>query len=236
MTLEVLILFHILLLTYWLGADLGVFYSSRYVIKPDLEPGSRATALKIMAWLDMAPRYSLVLFLPSGVSLMAASEYSDVTVFDRQINLVGWPLILTWAFALFWLYLVWADHHYSGQPRGQQAKTVDLYIRLALIVGLLAAGLYTVIATDPFGVTTNPKWLGAKVALYAVAMLFGVAIRFRLKPFGPSFMALMTTGSTPEVEDGIGGAIQRSVPFVLGIWVLVFVIAALGVIKPGAFG
>jgi hypothetical protein len=69
------LLLHLLLFTYWLGADLGVFYSSRYVLRSDLPPASRAVALKIMAWLDVAPRLCLVLFLPSGVTLMALADY-----------------------------------------------------------------------------------------------------------------------------------------------------------------
>jgi hypothetical protein len=148
--------------------------------------------------------------------------------------LVGWPLLLVWAFSLGWLYLVWADHQYAGTARGQRVKTLDLYIRFALIVGLIGTGVYTMVVDEPFGVATNPKWLGAKVALYGVAMLCGVLIRFRLKPFGPAFVALMKTGTAPDVEAGIGGALRRAEPFVFGIWALVLIIAALGVLKPGA--
>lgn len=224
--LEVLIVLHLLLMAYWLGADLGVFYSSRYVLKPELAVESRVTALKIMAWIDMVPRVCLVLFLPSGVSLMAASSYGD--------RFAGWPVAAVWALSLAWLGLVLADHHYAGTPRGARIKTVDLVIRFGLIVTLLTVGLYTMVASDPFGVTTNPKWLGAKVALYALAMLCGVFIRFRLRPFGPAFGALVTTGSTEPVERDLRRSIHGAVPFVLTIWVLIVVIAVLGVAKPGA--
>ncbi len=224
--LDGLILLHLVLMAYWLGADLGVFYSSRYVLKPELGVEARVTALKIMAWVDMVPRICLVLFLPSGVSLMAASEYGD--------QFVGLPIIAVWAFALFWLGLVLADHHYTGTPTGARIKNLDLLIRFGLIVTLLVVGLYTIFATDPFGVTTNPKWLGAKVALYAVAILCGVLIRFRLRPFGPAFGALVTTGPTDDVNGILKRSIGSAVPFVITIWVLIIVIAALGVAKPGA--
>ena len=58
-------------------------------------------------------------------------------------------------------------------------------------------------------------------------------IRVALRPFGPAFGALMTTGSTPEVEAGIGGAMKRAVPWVYSIWVLVLIASFLGVFKPG---
>jgi hypothetical protein len=224
--LELLILLHLLLLTYWLGADLGVFYSSRYVLKTELGTQARMTSLKIMVWLDMAPRICLVLFLPSGVSLMAASSYGE--------QFRWWPLVAIWVFSLAWLGLVLADHHYAGTPTGARIKNLDLLVRFGVMAGVIGAGLYTLLVDEPFGVTTNPKWLGAKVALYGCAIACGVLIRFKLKPFGPALGQLATTGSTPEVERDLQRSIKGSVPFVLGIWVLVIAIAALGVIKPGA--
>jgi hypothetical protein len=223
--LELLILLHLVLMAYWLGADLGVFYSSRYVLKPELAVESRVTALKIMAWVDMVPRICLVLFLPSGVSLMAASSYGE--------RFAGLPVIAVWVFGLAWLALVLADHHYTGTPLGARIKNIDLLIRFGLIVTLLTVGLYTIFATEPFGVTTNPKWLGGKVALYALAMLCGVLIRFRLRPFGPAFTTLVTTGTSRSVEGDLRRSVQGAVPYVLTIWVLILVIAYLGVAKPG---
>ena len=81
---------------------------------------------------------------------------------------------------------------------------------------------------------TNPRWLGAKVGAYGLCILMGVLIRRELKPFGPAFGKLMTTGSTPDVEKAIVGSIRRCEPYVYAIWGLVFLAAALGVVKPGS--
>ena len=224
---DLAILLHLLLLTYWLGADLGVFYSSRYVLRPDLSPESRATALKIMSWLDVTPRLCLVLFLPSGVSLMAFDDYG------RDI-FAGWPLVLVWVAGLAWLGLVLADHVMHDSPLHSLVRRVDLGVRFAVVIGLLGSAVYTLVATEPFGVETNPKWLGGKVALYALAIACGIAIRFRLRPFGPAFGALMTSGSTPAVERDLRASIVGSQPFVAGIWLCVLGSAVLGVVKPGA--
>jgi hypothetical protein len=231
--ISLLILVHLLLLTFWLGADLGTFYSSRYVARPDLTPQQRLIALKIMAFVDMGPRICLILFLPSGLALIAADPLGD-SVEVAGISLRGWPLVLAGLFSLVWLGLVLADHHYGSNPMGALARKLDTVVRIGVIAGTIGFGLYALIVTDPFGVTTNPRWLGAKVALYGCAISCGLAIRWFLRPFPAGLTALMTTGSTPEVEDAVGGAIRRSAPFVAAIWILVIVIAFLGVAKPGA--
>lgn len=81
---------------------------------------------------------------------------------------------------------------------------------------------------------TNPKWLGYKVGLYALAVGCGIAIRFRLRPFTPAFARLMATGSTPQIERDLRDAIVGSQPFVAAIWPCVVGAALLGLPKPGA--
>ena len=86
------ILLHIVLFVFWLGGDLGVFYSSRFVLKPDLTPAARATALKIMGGLDLGPKICLVLFLPSGLTLMALDPHGARA---RSVStLVRWRIVV----------------------------------------------------------------------------------------------------------------------------------------------
>ena len=49
---DFLAIFHLLLFVYWLGGDLGVFYSSGMVVDPELSNSARVTAAKIMVNLD----------------------------------------------------------------------------------------------------------------------------------------------------------------------------------------
>jgi hypothetical protein len=221
------LLLHLLLLTYWLGADLGVFYSSRYVLKTELGTEARMTALKIMAWLDVAPRLCLVLFLPSGVTLMALDDYG------RDLFL-GWPLALAWLGSAVWFGLVLADHLMHASSLQGMVKRLDLAVRSAVVVGLLGAAAYTVVVDEPFGVTTDPRWLGVKVGMYALAIACGIGIRRQLRPFAPALGALATTGSTPEVERDLRRSIVGSQPYVALIWVCVVGAALLGIAKPGA--
>lgn len=220
------ILLHILLLTYWLGGDLGVFYASRYVTNPDVSPAGRAIAMKIMHMVDLAPRVCLILMLPSGVTLMAATDLG------RDI-FYGWPLALVWVAALIWLGIMLVDFFKRADRYADLVHKADWIVRIGLVIGLLGTSVYTLIVDEPFGVTTNPKWLAGKVAAYAICIFGGIMIRVSLRPFGPAFGKLMSEGSSPEVEKGISGAMSRAVPYVFLIWAMVLVATFLGVVKPG---
>lgn len=221
------ILLHILLFVYWLGGDLGVYYSSRFIIKPELSPETRAIAAKIMVGCDMAPRVSLILFGASGVTLMYYGPLGD------EFFLPGWGLVLIWVGTLAWLTASLLEAR-GGSARTHLYHQADLVVRHLLSAVLVAVALYTLIASEPFGVDTNPKWLGGKLLAYGLCIFCGIMIRRALRPFGPAFGTLMTSGSSPEVEQGIVGSIRRSEPWVYGIWAMVLLAAVLGVIKPGS--
>jgi hypothetical protein len=224
------ILLHLVLFVFWLGGDLGVFYSSRFVLRPDLTPAARATALSVMSGLDLGPKICLVLFLPSGVTLMAlephGAELFGVPVFGR------WQVVLVWLLALGWLAATIADHRTHG--RFPWVRRADWAVRIGLIAALAALSAYTLLADRPFGVTTDPRWLGGKVALYTAAIACGLGIRLTLRPFGPAFGALIGGGSTPEVERALKRSVDGCLPYVFGIWAAVLSAGALGILKPGA--
>lgn len=219
---------HIVLFAYWLGGDVGVYYASRYILKSDLGPEARAVSTKIMHGVDIAPRVSLVLFLPSGITLMALGPLGD------EFFVQGWLLALVWVCGLAWLAVSLIDYRGGDTPLARLSQKADLLVRYALSAGLVGVAAYTMVVAEPFGVDTNPKWLGAKVAAYGLCIFCGVMIRRQLAPFGPAFGRLVTSGSTPEVERAILGSIRRCEPWVYGIWTLVLVAALLGVVKPGS--
>jgi hypothetical protein len=223
----VAIILHILLFVYWLGGDLGVYYSSRFIIKPELQPETRAVAAKIMVGCDMAPRFSLILFGASGLTLMYYGPLGE------EFFLTGWMLALAWVGTLAWAAVSLAEAR-NGSRHTHLWHTADLWVRYLLSAVLVGFAIYTIVVSEPFGVDTNPKWLGAKLLAYGLCIFSGVMIRRALKPFGPAFGKLMTTGSTPEVEQGIVGSIRRSEPWVYCIWFMVLAAAVLGVIKPGS--
>lgn len=216
---SLLLLAHLVLFAYWLGGDVGVFYSSYRVCDPALGKEARLTALRIMMWIDMIPRYCLVLILPVGLSIAA---------------LLGWwtaPagfVTGAWIAALGWLWLVWAVHHWQGKPLSDTLRRVDLAVRIAVIVGLLYVGVSGLAGTGP----VNQPWLAAKLVLFAALVFCGLMIRVMIGPFGPVFGRIVQGGSTPELEAKLAATMNRARPFVVAIWIGLVAAAYLGAVKP----
>ena len=55
-----LLLLHTLLLVYWLGLDLGIFYLGACLGKRELPAFTRTTLCQILITLDMVPRFCLI--------------------------------------------------------------------------------------------------------------------------------------------------------------------------------
>jgi hypothetical protein len=223
----ILILIHILLLTFWLGGDLGTYYSSKQVARKDLSVDARRISLKIMAFCDMGPRLCMPLFLASGTLLIVADPLGE------DLKWAAIPVVL---FVAGWVGLVLIEHNVVGdKPIKRISLKLDYAVRIAVIIGCFAAGLLTIFAAESvFGVTTNPGWLGLKVLLYGATVLCGVLIRLSLKPFPEGFKSLILDGSSEAAEKAIGGSMARATPYVYVIWTLVITIAWLGIAKPGA--
>ena len=98
-------LIHLLTFVYWVGADLGVFYSARVVCNPSYQLKTRITILSILSWIDMIPRYMLILTFPVGFILL-----SFISVDATNYFLIIFFSIL----ALLWIVIVTFIHIYGG--------------------------------------------------------------------------------------------------------------------------
>ncbi len=210
---------HLLCFVYWLGADIGVFYSSRYVCDPTLGREARATAARIMGWIDMIPRYSLVLILPLGLTLAVQGGWWQAP---------EWTVPAAFLLALLWLALVLSVTRLAGTPRGAILKRIDYAIRVAVIVVFAGAGTAGLAGAGPI----DQPWLAAKALLFGLAVASGLAIRILAAPFGPAFARIQAEGSTPALERDLSAAMGRAKPMVVVIWVLLVAAAWLGLAKP----
>lgn len=214
--IALLSLLHVLGLAYWLGADLGVFYSSYVLCDERKSPEVRVSAAKILFALDQAPRISMTLMLPLGVHLAAAMGY---------ISAPGWLIPAVWLLALGWLSMVLVLH-FLGHSRDLRLLTVfDFWFRVAMVAVL--AGI-TVMSISGQLVAVS-SWAGWKLGIFGVLVACGLMVRIKLKPFGPAFGRLATGTGDAADNAAISASMAGSRPFVLIIWAGLLVNSALGV-------
>jgi len=212
-------LLHILVFVYWLGGDLGAFYTSHFLTRQGVPIDRRLMAAKIVGDVDMAPRTALILSLPTGLLLAESKAW---------LNL-GWPIVIVIAIAsLAWLGLAWKLHLDHDRPPGWM-KGTDTALRYVLILALL--GFSAAALIDQIQL---PLFIALKCIALAGCVALGLYIRVVLKPLAPALMGL--NGPDPTTaEDSLARTLRAARPLVTGIWALLIAAATLGLWTPTSF-
>ena len=206
---------HVIGFAYWLGADLGVFYSSYFVANDKLSPDVRINTAKILFALDQAPRICMTLMLPIGLHLGWRYGF---------LNFSNLTMTLIWLLSLAWLTMV-VVLHLSADSAGKRILTrVDFWFRVAVAGGLLTAGGYSLVADT----TALPYWFAWKVVIFGALVGCGLAVRIRLKNFGPAFAELLGGQPSAAANRTIAASFSGTRPFVVAIWIGLLLSAALG--------
>jgi len=217
--LDLFILLHILLFVYWLGGDVGVFYSSKFVLKPELSNESRLVAAKIMLNLDLIPRICMTLMLTVGGVLAELYGVKHPT----------WQMVGIWLLAPFWLSMVLLIHFREGTPLARTLTRIDYWFRWFLILGILVSVSYS----WSIGRFVDAPWLAFKILIFAVLVFCGLMIRIYLPPY---ITGLHKMGSGQNMSDADNAAMISSMskarPWVLVIWAGLVMEATLGIVKP----
>jgi len=196
---------HVLCLVYWLGADLGVYYSSFFVADIKRSPEIRVIAAKILFTLDLAPRICMTLMLPTGIHLAYAMG---------RLKVPEAFIIASWIICLAWLSMVLFLHFASRQRDLRILTRFDFGFRVSLITALIAFAAYTLYS--PEKILTS--WLAYKLIVFALLILCGLMIRVKLWIFAPAFKQLAggTHSETESLE--VGRSLNATRPFVYLIW------------------
>jgi hypothetical protein len=217
-----LLFLHILLFVYWLGGDVGVFYSSTFVTDTSLSREARLTAFKIFINLDMLPRYCLALMLTVGGALAHYIGYEHPQ----------WQLTAIIALGPLWVWVVHTIHAKEGTEFGRTLATWDRRFRVFMIVAIVASVAYHWVT----GPLRPYPWLAAKLLIFAALIFCGFMIRRNIPPFIEGFRTLAASGATPESDRKMTEGMAACRPYVLLIWAGVAISARLGVLKPGQGG
>ncbi|MBT0671398.1 hypothetical protein HT136_23795 [Novosphingobium profundi] len=212
-----LTLLHVLIPIYWLGGDLGAFYSARFLIDPKRSVPERMMALTILNNIDMAPRTTLILAFPTGFTLAVAKGW---------LALPSIAIVAAWVAGLVWLALAWTVHLKHG-PAGKTYKQVDIAIRYVVLAGLLASGIAGLL-----GALSLPLFIALKLLILAFCISIGLLVRRQLVPLFPAIIALKQNGATPEGDRIIKEVIGITTPTVMTLWVAVLIASFLGLATP----
>ncbi|WP_394972662.1 hypothetical protein [uncultured Croceitalea sp.] len=208
-------LFHILLFVFWLGTDMGTFYSSKFVINPKLSAPQRATALQILLGCDLGPRIAMPLITPTGIHM--AFMIGLVKISDLG-------LMALWGFSLLWLTLVLALHFSKNETQKKKLKAIDYWSRIVIVIAIGSFAIYSLM---------NPTiilapYLNYKLLIVCALILFGLGIRYHLSRFTPAFINLMQSKDIDNANAIMTKRMGNCMPYVYGIWIGTTLNAALG--------
>ncbi len=210
---------HILLLVYWLGADLGVFVLAKAAKRSELSFAERAFALKMAVAIDVTPRLCFAVMFPVGLHVTQSGGFAVVP---------SWAFGVAWAISLGWIALLISIGRNEGKPLGEQLNRLHLILQGALLLVVGWIGIQALLGHGPL----PGGWYAAKIVLFALIFAMGIGIDFAFRPIMPAFMRLAAEGSKPDIEATIGRSVDGAIRYVLGLYGLLLVIAFLGVTKP----
>ena len=211
---------HLQLFCYWLGGDMGVFYSSGMVINPKIPREGRRIAAKIMINLDLVPRICMSLMLTVGGIL---SEF-------KGLEHPAWQMAAIVLLGPFWLSMVLLIHFREGTPLAKTVTRVDFWFRWLVIASVVASVGYSFST----GRLAPAPWIGYKLLLFAAMVFCGLMIRVYIGGYAAGIHALAKGEPTDAQNVAMAESLGRCRPFVYGIWIGLVLEAALGVIEPGS--
>ncbi|MFK7885433.1 MAG: hypothetical protein AB8G16_01100 [Gammaproteobacteria bacterium] len=211
-----MVLFHIMLLVFWLGTDVGVFLAAKMSERSDLSVETRGTVMQLGMVLDRLPRTGVILILPSGFTLL-----------DR-LGLVSLPtalLALIWVAAAAWAIVMWSGFLKPHSAVEALSHKINFFVHV-LLVAVLAYVLFVLWGT------ALPVWAWAKILCVACVLVCGIALDVTFKPAVIAFTDIMTNGANEERDERYRIAIRPVYRWVLGIYFFVILAAYFGVVKP----
>lgn len=219
-TYDILIYVHTILFVYWLGGDLGVYMSAKYVADRNLSLDERFRFMHVLMQCDMGPRTALIGLLPVGFQIAWDLELSPIG---------GVYLAAVWVVCLLWLGANWWMFFNEQHPMTAKLRGIDMYIRYAVIAIMGAMGLVSFVNDSPMA----ENWLAAKIFLFAGAVSLGVYLRGEINNWIIGFGMVRAGGEEADKgNDIISAALGRSKVAALSLWFLVALIAFIGKVKP----
>lgn len=214
-----LLVAHIVVLGYWLGTELVINSTYRYVAHgAEIPFRERSRLMEHVMNDDQHVRYALVLQASLGTAIAALYGYvPGGTALAIAAGVAG----------AMWLAFVELVHRLRREESGRKLAAVDRASRYGLMALLLAvaSGLLG-------GAWPMPEWLRWKLALFAGAMLCGVGIRFALIEHFRTWAIMEKEGPSAETNAVVRKTYVRGTSVLVLLWVFISTITILSLSKP----
>jgi hypothetical protein len=216
----VLVFIHIVLFVYWLGGDLGVYVTSKFVADRKLSMEERFRFMHALLVCDMGPRSALILFIPVGLEMARILGVIDVS------SAIGG---IVWLFCVLWLGVNWWMFYNERHPMTAKLRSYDLYLRYLLIPVIAAIAIYSIATGGP----VNQLWMQVKLLVFAGVISLGVYLRGEIAQWITGFGMIRQGGDAADKGNTIiEQSLVRSRRAALLLWFGVALAAFLGKVKP----
>jgi hypothetical protein len=173
-----------------------------------------------MGFLDQIPRLSMIGITAVGATLAILRGYFAL---DPIWILPIWVIGALWAAGVISLYV--NEHH---PEKVVIVRRLDFNFRLFMIVLVVSLAVTSLMGHG----ITDQKWLALKLLVLAAILTCGVLMRVSMRSFGQYFGPMMKGTATPEQIRTAQGMMRTAKGYVLCIYALLVVAAALGLWKP----
>jgi uncharacterized integral membrane protein len=215
-----LVYVHLLLFVMWLGADVGVFMLGQHFRKrEDYTLDQRIALLKLLVIIDLTPRTAWALMVPLSLTVSYLGGW-----WELPLAIV----VIAWAIAGVWLWLVYDAHAHDMTPRAARNRKIEGWIRYFLCAGYLFLGLESVLTGHPIA----HGWLAWKALLFGMIFAAAIMIDHSFKPVGAQLGRLLAEGSSDATEVPLRQTMDRTRVWVWTTYLLLIATSWLGAVKP----
>ncbi len=216
---DLFLILHLVLFCYWLGGDIGVFYSSGFAADPKLSIEARMAAARIMLALDLVPR------LCGAVMLTVGGVLSEFVGVEHP----AWQMAGIILLAPVWLALELILHFKHDTPLGKGMQKFDNPFKWAIVVGCIVS----VVWSFSTGRLDEAPWVGYKILVFAAIVFCSLMITKTIGPYIVGIERIAAGVINDEENAAMAKSLRQCKWAVLGIWVGLVIEAVLGVIQPG---
>jgi len=195
-----------------------VFYSSNFVVDSKLSRETRLVAAKIMLGCDLIPKICMSLMLTVGGIL---THYNGI---DHPL----WQWIGIILLGPVWLSIVLVQHFKHQAAYIPTLTKIDFYFRWLLVAGIVVSCAISIST----GRLDEAPWITIKLLGFAFLIFCGLMIRVNLKDFGASYGKIVLNHYGEEDNQAMALSLKKVKPWVVTIWIVLVIEAALGIVKP----